>query len=369
MLLLGILKQWRNIPAAFVILLLGIYLGYHFNLGDYGISMVGSVTFNIPGLSVPQLTMDHWLQLGELSLGVLVILVAESWGSIRSLALLHGNSIEPNRELFALGAANVLSGLLQGMPVAAGFSASSANEDSGAKTKFAGVFAAFVLLLMIIFGQAWIGHIPEPVVAAAVINALSHALSPKPLIALWRMNRDQYIALAAVIAVLVFGVLHGMLIAIALSIASAIHAFTQPLVRELAELDDSGDFVDLQNHPNAHTCPGALILRPEEPLFFASVEGILAELQQRLITRDHIKILVISLEETSNLDSTAAESLIEFSDQLSRQQKILLLARVKDPISQLLIKLAPEKFEGKLFWSVNDAVKNATESLLRKTEN
>jgi len=242
------------------------------------------------------------------------------------------------------------------MPVGAGFSASSANEVAGAQTKLAGVFAALVLLLMVIFGKDWIALIPEPIVAAAVINALSHALNPKALLYLWRMDRDQYLALAAIIAVLAFGVLHGMLIAIGLSIAAAIRSFSLPVVRELAELGHSRDYVDRENHPDAITHPHLLILRPEEPLFFASVEGILAEVQHRLLSGDDVQILIISLEQSANLDSTAAECLIELADELKRQNKVLLLARVKDRIRRLLLKLAGEQFDGKLFWSVEDAV-------------
>ena len=354
--LLAVLKRWPTVPSAFVVLVLGIVLSHTVNLADYHVAIVGPVQIKPPELNLPQLPLDKWLQLAELACGLLVIVVAESWGSIRSLSLLHGNVVEPNRELFALGTANLVSGLLQGMPVGAGFSVSSANEEAGAQSKLAGVMAALVLLLMVVFGQAWIGLIPEPIVAAAVINALSHALSPKALLHLWRMDRDQYLALAAVAAVLAFGVLHGMLIAIGLSLAAAMRSFSQPLVRELAELGQTRDYVARENHPKAKIQNHLLILRPEEPLFFASVEGILSEVQRRLKARSDVQILVMSLEQSANLDSTAAECLIELADDLKRQNKILFLARVKDPIRQLLLKLAAEQFQGKLFLSVADAV-------------
>ncbi len=359
LILLWVLKRWPTVPSAFVVLVLGIGLSNAVNLADFNVAIVGPVLIRAPGLNLPQLPLEKWLQLAELACGLLVIIVAESWGSIRSLSLMHNNTVEPNRELLALGTANLVSGLLQGMPVGAGFSVSSANEEAGAQSKLAGVIAALVLLLMVVFGQAWIGLIPEPIVAAAVINALSHALSPKSLLYLWRMDRDQYLALAAVIAVLAFGVLHGMLIAIGLSLASAMRSFSQPLVRELAELGNSRDYVDRENHPKAQPQANLLILRPEEPLFFASIEGILTEVQLRLKSRSDVQILIMSLEQSANLDSTAAECLIELADNLKRQNKVLLLARVKDPIRQLLLKLAEEKFHGKLFWSVADAVADA----------
>ncbi len=357
LILLRLLKRWPTVPSAFVVLVLGIALSYVTNLADFQVAVVGPVQITPPSLGLPQLPLEKWLQLAELACGLLVIIVAESWGSIRSLSLNHhGNTIEPNQELFALGTANLVSGLFQGMPVGAGFSASTANEQAGALSKWAGVCAALLMLSTVIFGRKWIELIPEPIVAAAVINALSHALSPRAIVHLWRMDRDQYLAMAAICAVLVFGVLHGMLIGVGLSLAAAIRSFSQPLVRELAELDHTRDYVDYENHPNAITYPTVLILRPEEPLFFASVEGILAEVQRRLKARDDTKILILSLEESANLDSTAAECLIEYANELKQQDKMLLLARAKDPISQLLLKLANGQFQDKLFWSVADAV-------------
>jgi len=79
----------------------------------------------------------------------------------------------------------------------------------------------------------------------------------------------------------------------------------------------------------------------------------------RLKARKDVKVLIVSLEQSANLDSTAAESLIEFAEHLARHNKVLLLARVKDPLRYLLLKLAPEQFRHKMYWSVADAVVGA----------
>jgi MFS superfamily sulfate permease-like transporter len=359
LIILFCLKRWPTLPGAFIVLVLGIILSHRINLADYHIATVGTVLIQMPQLNIPQLPVEKWLQLAELACALMVIVVAESWGSIRSLSLIHGEKVDSNRELLALGVANLGSGLLQGMPVGAGFSVSSADEDAGAKTKMAGVIAAGVLSIMVVFGKQWIALIPQPIVAAAVINALSHALNPKALLVLWRINRDQYLALAAIIAVLAFGALHGMLIAVGLSLTLAIRSFSRPVVRELAELGSSRDYVDRENHPKALPQDKLLILRPEAPLFFGSVEGLLAEIYRLLKIRNEADILIISLEQSADLDSTSAESLIEFAKHLTLRNKILLLARVKDPLRHLLLELAPAQFQNKMFWSVADAVMSA----------
>ncbi len=362
-LLVGIKKTTR-LPAAFIVLALGIGLSYVSDLSRYSVSVVGHFALGFPSISLPRINMKQWLDAAELAGGLLVIVFSESWGSIRSLAIKHEDVVEPNRELFSLGAANLASGLIQGMPVGAGFSASVANETSGAQTRWAGVYAGLSVLLLAIFGKPLIEHIPEPVLAATVVGALLHSLNPQPIIELWRINRDQYLTLAAIISVLFFGVLHGMLIAVGLSIASAIRTFSQPAVRELTELDTTRNYVDRENHPNALPHPDILILRPEEPLFFASVDGIIDVIKSLLKSRNDCKILILSLEQSSDLDSSARDSLIELCHFLNKNRIITLFARVKDPVRLLLLKTAPDIFQDKLFWSVADAANSADTLLL-----
>ena len=363
LLLLTFCKLWPWLPASFLVLLVSMLFSAHTNLAEHQVALLGQIPLSLPQPRLPQLSLNKWLELAELACGLMVIIVAESWGSIRSIALGHGQSVAPNRELFALGVGNLLSGCLQGLPVGAGFSASVANEHAGAQSKWAGACAAMILLGTMLFAQDWIAYIPTPVVAAIVINALLHALNPQPIFKLWRQPQDQFLAIAASAAVLLFGVLHGMLIAVGLSLALAIRAFSQPLVKELGELEHTRDYVDRENHQGALTHKHILILRPEEPLFFASVEGIFAAIQTKLAATRATKILILSLEESAKLDSTATEALIEYANVLQQQNIILLLARVKDPINELLEDIAAAQFQDKLFWSVHDAVVAAEQML------
>lgn len=365
LLLLLLLKKTSRLPAAFVVLATGVALSYSCDLSAWQIAVVGPVHLTLPHPGLPELSMKQWLSTAELAGGLLVIVFAESWGSIRSLAVKHGDRIDPNRELFSLGAANLVAGLVQGLPVGAGFSASVANEASGAQSKMAGVFAALGVLLLVIFGRPLIEHIPEPVLAAAVVGALLHALNPQPILALWRLNRDQYLNLAAIVAVFFFGVLHGMLIAVALSIAAAIRGFSQPTVQQLAELGQSRNYVDKKTHPDAEPDPNILILRPEEPLFFASVDGIIDVIRQRIEQCTTCRILILSLEESSDLDSSAHDSLTELCLQLQKRGIITLLARVKDPVRVLLLGAQQELFEDRLFLSVADAASCAEQLVVQ----
>jgi SulP family sulfate permease len=351
------LKRWPQVPASMVVIVLAIAAAWLLDLKSFGVAEVGAVPLPAMHFGLPDLPLKEWLQLGELAFGLVVLVFAESWGSMRSLALTHGDALDANRELLVLGACNVVAALLQGMPVGAGFSASSANAAAGAISRWAGVVALGVIALVLAVALPALHLLPRPVLAVAVISALWHALNPRPLLELRRMKRDRLLVIGAVLAVLAFGVLHGMLMAIALSVFDAMRRFSQPVVHELGELGETRNFIVLDPLQGAFAVPGLLILRPEEPLFFASAERVVADVMARVQGRDDLRSVILSLEESSDLDSTAVECLLELDSRLSALGKRLALTRVKEPVRELLGRWSPAGLgaSDRLFWSVADA--------------
>lgn len=353
------LRHWPRVPASMVVIVLAIIAASLLGLKSLGVEEVGAVQRPSLQLGVPDLPLKDWLQIGEVAFGLVVLVFAESWGSMRNMALAHGDSLDANRELMVLGACNVASALMQGMPVGAGFSATSANAAAGATSRWAGVFALGVIAAALAVALPALHLLPRPVLAVAVISALWHALNPQPLLDVWRMRRDRLLVLGAVLAVLLFGVLHGMLIAIALSVLDAMRRFSQPVVHELGELGTSRNFVVREVHQDAAAVPGLLILRPEEPLFFASAERVAAEMMARVRGRDDLNSVVLSLEESSDLDSTAVECLLELDQRLRKMGIDLVLTRAKDPVRELLGRWDPQGLGAadRLYWSVADAAR------------
>ncbi len=360
--LMGWLRRWPRLPGSLLVMLLSIGLTQLPGWSDLAVQQVGAVASPTFAMGLPHLPLNDWLRAGELAFGLVMLVFAESWGSMRSQALIHGDQLNANRELLVLGVCNVGAGLLQGMVVGAGFSATSANAAAGAVSRKAGAVALLAVLLVLFFALPALHWLPRPVLAVAVISALWHALSVRPLLDVWRMNRDRWLLLAAVLSVLLLGVLDGMLAAIGLSVLGALHRFSQPVVHELGELGDSRNYVDVRVQQGAHAQAGLLILRPEEPLFFGSAERVMGEVLRLAGGRAGLHTVILSLEESADLDSTAVDCLMELRHSLQAAQKTLLLARAKTTVRDLLLRVDPEGMghEGQLFWSVADAVAVAT---------
>jgi MFS superfamily sulfate permease-like transporter len=347
------LRRVPQLPAALLVIVAGIALSQLADLHTLGIATAGTVTLELPGFALPA-QLPEWTRLFQLAAPIALILFAESWGTMRALALKHGDRISANRELGALGAANFAAAAVQGMPVGAGFSAGSANEAAGATSRLSGAVGAAALLLLALFAGNWIARIPEPILAAVVIAALTHALSPAPFVRLFRIDRDQGTALAAAAGVLAFGVLDGMLVAVALSIANLLYDLSHPSISELGRVGESHDFVDVTRHREARTIPGLAIFRPNAPLIFANAESVLFAIAERALARD-AHCVVLSLEESNDLDSTAVDALGEFTSQLGKAGRRVILARVHDRVREVLNKDGLDNLAAGSTFSVADA--------------
>jgi len=340
--LLVLFARFRRLPGGLLVVVISIVASQWLNLPAYGVKLIGVIDLNLEVPRLPVLPFTDWLRLGELAFAMVMILYAESYGSISSYAVKHGDRTSSSRDLLALGASNLLSGLFHGMPAGAGFSATSANEAAGATSRLAGGVAALVVLLIVLTVLPYIALTPEPILAAIVIHALARGLSLQPLGRYFIWRRDRLLVICAVAAVLVLGVLDGLLLAVAISVVLMLKQMSAADIQILGRIDGGHDFVDLQRHPAAQTVPGVLIVRPGEALFFANVERILGS-TLRLIRHSPTPIhsVILSLEESPDLDGTSIEALQEFFVRVRGEGKQLVLARLKDS-AQMALSALPE---------------------------
>ena len=237
LLLLFLLERLRRLPGTLLVIVVGI-VGSSW-LATRGVALTGVIRLALSWAAPVLPDRAQWLPDLELAAALMLILYAESYSSIRSFALKHGEAVAANRDLAALGVANVVSGLFHGMPVGAGYSGSSANEAAGAQSRLAGLTAAATVLVLVLTCLPWIERIPVPVLAAIVIHAVSKSLRLDVFKPYLKWRRDRLVALAAVLAVVALGVLNGLLVAIGFSLAMLLRTLATPRLSALGRHDDS----------------------------------------------------------------------------------------------------------------------------------
>lgn len=324
-----------RVPGVLLVIVAGIAAAPW--LAAHGVALTGPIhlALEMPAFAAP--AKGQWLPVVEFALALMFILYAESYSSIRGFALKHDEPVQPNRDLIALGVANLVSGAFHGTPVGAGYSGTSANDAAGAKSRAAGLYAAATVLILLLLFLPWIERIPEPVLAAIVIHAVSKSLRLAVFRPYFRWRRDRLVSLTAVAAVLLFGMLDGLLAAIAFSLAMLLHSLSSPRLSVLGRMG-AHDFVSVTRFPEAACMPGVLVLRPEEPMFFANAEPLLALARQRVLRATNVRLVIISLEESPDLDGTALESLGEFAAWLAARNIALRAARLKEASREALLR-------------------------------
>lgn len=369
-----ILFGWRSRrqPVALWLIALSIVCAKFFHLDTHGVKLVGDISLAAFRPDFQAVRSEVWLNIAQLGGLLALMLYAESYSSIRGFAVRYGEKTEPNRDLMALGLANLSSGLFGGLAVGAGFSATSANEQAGAQSRAAGWFAAGLVVLTIALALPQLAWIPDPILAAIVIHAVSHGLSWKPLGTYFRWNRDRRVVMSAVLAVLVFGVLNGLLIAVVISVLLTLARFSQPKICELGRWNGSHNFVNLARFPSAIRLPGLLVLRVDGPLFFANVDSILDQLRERLhgSRNEPVHSVILSMEESPDLDGTCVEALGTLANELAGQGRQLRLCRLHSSALQVLREanfsaLTPAQLSS---LSVDDAVRAALPDLWQEGE-
>lgn len=315
-----------------------LIVGAFVDLQARGVAVVGELPRGLPALTLPDLDLGT---LGSLAGGaVLVALVsfADTGALSTATSLRSGDRIDPNTEIKALGAANLLSGVVSGFPTSASSSRTAVALSVGARTQVAGLLAAVgVVALLWLFPDA-IADLPSPTLAAIVITASLTLFDWPATRWISRVRTSEFIMLVAAFAgVLLVGVLEGIGIAVALSLGNFIRREWRPHAAELGRVEGVPGYHDVERHPEAHLVPGLLIVRFDAPLFFANAPGFGRLIQGALSdTGRPIDRVLLVANAITDIDTTGAEILEQLLDDLDRRGVDLALAGLKGPVKDRL---------------------------------
>jgi sulfate permease, SulP family len=210
--------------------------------------------------------------------GVALMSAVESIAAARALAARDDRPVDTDQELVALGINNVGAGVFHGYPAGGGLSQGAVNDQAGARSQFAEIVTVGVVVLVLTTLTGLLDDLAQATLGALVIVAASGLIAPAAFRRLARIRtRDFGLSLVALVGVLVFGVLDGVLIVIAVSIITLFHQMNTRPVEILGRLPGTAQYRNVDHHPEAEVIPGLIIARPRGPLYFANAERVRAE--------------------------------------------------------------------------------------------
>jgi high affinity sulfate transporter 1 len=298
-------------PVALMVVVLAIAAAFVFGLPALGIPITGEIPQGLPSLALPTLRVRDIDGIFPLAAGCLLLAYIEGVSAARSFATKHGYALDPRQEFLGLGAANLFAALGHGYPVAGGLSQSAVNDKAGARTPLALVFASLTLAVCLLFLANYLENLPKAVLAAIVFTAVLGLIDIRGLLRMWRISKPDFFAAAiALAAVLLLGILQGILLAAAASVLMLLGRASQPHVAFLGRIPGTNSYSDLARHPENEQLPHVLIFRPEASLLYVNAESVLQAVLERLRNAEpDVRMVVCDLSASPYIDLAGSRML------------------------------------------------------------
>ena len=308
LLLVGKLLVPRQ-PVALLVVAGGIVVARVLHLGAVSVHLLGAVPNGLPTPALPRVQRGDINELLPLAFACFLLGAFESVAVGRTFAAKHGYRLDANQELLALGVANLAAGLGGGFPVGGGMSQSLVNESSGARTPLSTLVGGGIVLVVTLFLSGLLADLPQPVLAAIVLMALTGLVKVATLRRLWRAHRSEFlVAMAAFAGVLGSGILRGVLIGSILSLLLLMHRAARPHVAFLGRIAGTDRFSDMERHPSNEPVPGALLFRVESGIVYFNVEAVRDAVWARVNeSQEPIRLVVCDLSAAPIVDMAGAE--------------------------------------------------------------
>lgn len=360
----------KNRPVALFVVIGGIVASDQFGLLARGVKLLGAVPQGLPDIGLPAIYWSDLNELLPLALACFLLGAVETAAIGRMFTAKHGGRLDADQEFLALAASNLAAGMGRGFPVSGGLSQSLVNEGGGARTPLSSAISAGIILVVVLFFSHLLATLPQPVLAAIVLVAVTGLFQVSTLTQLRHTNRTEYVvAVGALAGVLSSGLLRGVLIGAVISLVLLLRRASRPRVALLGRIPGTRRFSDRERHPDNELIPGVLIFRPEASLMYFNIEHVCDTVRDRIraeTTRPDL--VVLDLSAAPYVDMQSAHSLAGLADELKLSGVLLQLVEARSTVRD---RLRSEGVDARLggvnrFTTVADAVEGlSAESRLR----
>jgi high affinity sulfate transporter 1 len=326
-------------PIALAVVVLAIATATVFGLPALGVPITGKIPEGLPSLALPTLRLRDVDGIFPLAAGCLLLAYIEGVSAARSFATKHGYELDPRQEFLGLGTANLAAALGHGYPVAGGLSQSAVNDKAGARTPLALVFASLMLALSLLFLTGFLDDLPKAVLAAIVFTAVIGLIDVRTLYRMWQISKaDFYPATIALAAVLLLGILQGILLAAASSVLILLGRASRSHVAFLGRIPGSNNYSDLARHPDNEQLAHAIVFRPESSLLYINADHVLQAVLERLKNspQSGIRFIVCDLSASPYIDLAGSRMLRLLHAELAGRGITLRIVGARGRVRDLL---------------------------------
>lgn len=355
-----------RIPWGLVVLVGAIALSSLLDLSSHDVATVGAVPQGLPPLGLPDIGLSDIPQVFLGGLALAMVGLAEGLSAARLFAAQGGYTIDANQEFVATGAANVAAGVSGGMGVAGSLSKTAASIRSGGRTQMTGLVAAIIVVFVLLALAGLLAPLPRAALSAIVIQAVWGLMDVGAIRKYRRIRRNDFVSsMAAMGGVLVFGPLYGLLFAIGQAVLGLVYRSSRMRVDVMGRVpEEKAAWGSVRHHPERRTYDGILVVRLDAPLFWANASEVRDGVLATVDAEPGVRVLILDMEATSQLDTTSIDSLGLLLSQLEERGISLYLVRVFYDARRVLARagFTDRLGEGRMWHSISAGVRAARKS-------
>lgn len=355
-------RLFPRAPVAAGLLVLGLLVVVVFKLDD-DVAVLGEIEVGLPDLDLPAIRLDDVADLVSGALALVAIGFADAVLQGRNYAAAGGYEPTPDRDLLAMGAANLANSLASGYPVGASASRSAAALGGGGSSTFVSLGAGLVVAVVLLVLAPFLEDLPVPVLAGVIVASAARLIRLESVRSLWPDRRGELlVALVAAGGTVLVGVIAGVGVALTLSLLQFVYRASRPPSAVLGRRPGRIGWFNVERAP-AEQVPGVLVFRFEAPLFFANAEAFDSTLRAAIDrAAEPVHLVVLEADAIASIDATAAESFARTLHRLDEQGIELRVAGahafLRDQLTGADSLVPPER----IFKTIDEAVAGADQT-------
>jgi len=336
------LPRW---PMPLISLILSAAFVWAYDLGEKGVLLAGEIPSMLPSFLLPAMDLPLVADLAGAAIAIAILGCIESLTVSKGISLFTNQRMDANRDFVGLGASHIVGGFFQCMPGCASFTRSVLNFQSGAKTRFSGVFTAvWVAILLLVFAPA-ARYIPTPSLAAMLVVLGLTLVEPEEIRRSIRATKsDATVFSITFLATLLLHLDTAIYVGVLASLILFLRKASAP---HLVEYNMGEDTMTEIRNPRERVNPEVSIIHVEGDLFFGAAEMFEDEVL-RVAADPNVHVLILRLKNARHLDATAAAAIEQLHRYLASTGRLLLISGATPDVlrvirnSGLLKSLGPE---------------------------
>ncbi len=331
----------KKLPIILIMVVLYTMVSY---VSNYNGAIIGTIPTGLPLPRWPEFSFSSLTTLGVSVVTMSLIGFTESISIAQAIAVKTRKKVNPNRELFGQGLANLVGSLFQSYPVAGSFSRTAVNFQAGARTEFSSLFTSIIVLVTLLFFTPFLYYLPQVVLAAIIVYSVAGLLDFSKITHIWATNKFDALAAILTFATTLYNAPHlekGILVGVLFSLGHYVYRNAHPKVVFMSKYRD-GSYHDSDRF-QLERCENIAIVRLDAPLFFANSAYFEEEIIGYLAKNKHIKFVLIVGSGINEIDSSGEEMLTTMYHTLKSARKDLYFADLKEQVRDVFITTGLEE--------------------------